>query len=95
LELVKFDTALLADPTLVGLAYQHGTREGMEIREYLLYKWQRRCASCHQPSDRFELEHLIPRGRGGSDRISNLVLACHACNQAKGEQTAEKFGHGH
>jgi hypothetical protein len=42
-----------------------------------------------------EVEHLIPRSRGGSDRVSNLVLACHACNQAKGDQTAEEFGHGH
>ena len=95
LERVKFDTALLADPTLVGAAYQQGTREGMEIQEYLLHKWQRRCAYCQQPSERLEVEHLIPRSRGGSDRISNLVLACHACNQAKGDQTAEEFGYGH
>jgi len=46
LELVKFDTAPLADPSLVGAAYQQGIREGMEIREYLLHKWQRRCAYC-------------------------------------------------
>jgi hypothetical protein len=32
LERVKFDTASLADPTLVGAAYQQGKREGMEIR---------------------------------------------------------------
>jgi hypothetical protein len=67
----------------------------MEIREYLLHRWQRRCAYCQQPSARLEVEHLVPRSRGGSDRISNLVLACHACNQAKGDQTAEEFGHGH
>ncbi len=95
LELVKFDTALLTDPMLVGLAYQQGTREGMEVREYLLTKWQHRCAYCRQPSKRFEIDHLLPRSRGGSNRITNLVLACHACNQAKGDQTAEEFGHGH
>jgi 5-methylcytosine-specific restriction endonuclease McrA len=47
----------------------------MEIREYLLHKWQRRCAYCKQPRSRLEVEHLVPRSRGGSDRISNLVLA--------------------
>ncbi|HSH57993.1 MAG TPA: HNH endonuclease, partial [Halomonas sp.] len=31
-----------------------------------------------------EIEHVVPRSRGGSDRISNLTVACHACNQAKG-----------
>jgi hypothetical protein len=38
-----------------------------------------------------EVEHIVPRSRGGSDRINNLALACHACNQAKGNQTAAEF----
>ncbi len=41
----------------------------------------------------FELDHVQPRSRGGSDRISNLVLSCHDCNTAKGNQTAAEFGH--
>src|SRR5260221_4721972 len=94
LELVKFDTALLADPTLVGVAYQQGTREGMEVREYLLTKWRHRCAHCGQQATRFEVDHVIPKSRGGSDSLSNLVLGCRACNQAKGNQTAEEAGHG-
>jgi hypothetical protein len=80
---------------LVGAAYQQGPREGMAIPEYLLHKWQRRCAYCQQRSRRLEVEHLVPRSRGGSDRNSNLVPGCHSCNQAKGDQTAEEFGHGH
>ena len=36
---------------------------------------------------------IIPKSRGGSDRLFNLTLACHDCNQAKGNQTAEEFGH--
>ena len=39
-----------------------------------------------------EVEHMIPKSRGGSNRASNLVLACHDCNQRKGNQTAEEFG---
>jgi hypothetical protein len=27
--------------------------------------------------------------------VSNLVLSCHACNTAKGDQTAAEFGHPH
>src|SRR5260370_2635723 len=41
----------------------------------------------------FEVDHILPRSRGGSNRISNLCLACHACNQQKGDQTAAEFGH--
>lgn len=27
------------------------------------------------------VDHLIPRSKGGSDRMDNLCLACHTCNQ--------------
>jgi hypothetical protein len=39
-----------------------------------------------------QVEHLTPRARGGSDRVSNLALACEGCNQRKGNQTAAEFG---
>ena len=35
----------------------------------------------------------VTRSRGGSDRPANLALSCHACNSAKGNQSAEVFGH--
>ncbi|HKF37564.1 MAG TPA: HNH endonuclease, partial [Ktedonobacteraceae bacterium] len=41
----------------------------------------------------FELDHVRPRARGGSNRVSNLALSCHDCNAAKGERTASEFGH--
>src|SRR5262249_28712178 len=52
-----------------------------------------RCAYCHQAATRWEVEHIVPRSRGGSNRPSNLALACQPCNDAKGEQTAAEFGH--
>jgi RRXRR protein len=33
------------------------------------------------------------KSRGGSERVSNLALSCHDCNQSKGNRTAEEFGH--
>jgi hypothetical protein len=32
----------------------------------------------------FEVEHIIPTARGGSDDMSNLALACRSCNVRKG-----------
>ena len=40
-----------------------------------------------------EIEHINPRSRGGSNRISNLTLSCRPCNEKKGNQTASEFGH--
>lgn len=31
------------------------------------------------------VEHIVPRGRGGSDEPSNLGLACADCNSRKGD----------
>jgi len=92
-ELVKFDTQLMQDAEMSGIAYQQGERAGYEVREYVLEKFQRRCAYCGKTDVPLEIEHLIPKSRGGSNRVSNLALACHACNQKKGNQTAEEWGY--
>ncbi len=93
-ELVKFDTQALQNPEISGAEYQQGTLAGYELREYLLEKWGRRCAYCHATGAPLQVEHIVPKTRpGGSDRASNLTLACAPCNQRKGTRTAEEFGH--
>jgi 5-methylcytosine-specific restriction endonuclease McrA len=93
LEQVKFDLALLQDAEISGLEYPQGELAGYEIRQYLLEKFQRRCAYCGTTDVPFEIDHLVPKSRHGSNRVSNLCLSCHACNQLKGDRTAEEFGH--
>jgi 5-methylcytosine-specific restriction endonuclease McrA len=92
-ERVRFDTQLLEHPEVSGVEYQHGELAGWEVRAYLLLKYAYRCAYCGKTEMPFEIDHIRPRSRGGSNRISNLALACHACNTAKGNQTAHEFGH--
>ncbi|WP_344701453.1 RNA-guided endonuclease IscB [Halomonas cibimaris] len=82
-ELVRFDTQRLDNPEISGVEYQQGTLLGYEVREYLLEKWGRACAYCGATETPLEVEHVEPRSRGGSNRISNLTLSCRACNQAK------------
>jgi len=48
---------------------------------------------CHQTDVPLEVEHIVPRATGGSNRVSNLTLACEACNKKKGTQTAAEFGY--
>jgi 5-methylcytosine-specific restriction endonuclease McrA len=89
----RFDTQLLANPEIQGVEYQQGELAGWEVRAYLLLKYEYRCAYCGKTDVPFEIDHIRPRSRGGSNRVSNLALACHACNATKGNQTAHEFGH--
>ena len=47
---------------------------------------------CRKTNVPLEVEHIVPKSRGGSSRVSNLAIACHKCNQKKGSKTAEEFG---
>jgi 5-methylcytosine-specific restriction endonuclease McrA len=93
LELVKFDTQLMQDAEISGVEYQQGELAGYEVREYLLEKFGRRCAYCGATDRPLQIEHITPRTRDGSSRVSNLTLACKSCNDAKGKRTATEFGH--
>ncbi|AVI64321.1 HNH endonuclease [Halomonas sp. GFAJ-1] len=90
-ELVHFDTQKLENPEISGIEYQQGTLLGYEIREYLLEKWGRECAYCGDTETPLEIEHVVPHSRGGSNRISNLTLSCHPCNQEKDSQALTRF----
>lgn len=90
-ELVKFDTQKMLNPEVSGKEYQQGTLFGYEVREYLLEKWGHQCAYCGAKNTRLEVEHIHPKSKGGSDRISNLGIACHDCNQKKGSLDIKTF----
>jgi len=94
-ENAKFDTQLMRNPEINGVEYQQGTLRGYEVREYLLEKFGRKCCYCGKENVPLEVEHIIPKSRGGTDRVDNLCLACHDCNQRKGSKTAEEFGYSH
>ncbi|VUT25018.1 MAG: CRISPR-associated endonuclease Cas9 [Candidatus Methanolliviera sp. GoM_oil] len=93
IEVVSFDTQKMQNPEIEGIEYQQGGLQGYAAREYLLEKWGRKCAYCGKTDIPLEIEHIIPKSRGGSNRISNLTISCHECNQEKGNKTAEEFGH--
>jgi 5-methylcytosine-specific restriction endonuclease McrA len=91
MELVRFDTQLMQNPEISGVLYQQGQLAGYEVRQYLLEKWGRCCAYCGKSDIPLEIEHIHPRSRGGSDRVSNLTLACNKCNTNKGNKPIEEF----
>jgi 5-methylcytosine-specific restriction endonuclease McrA len=90
-ELVRFDTQKIQNPEISGTEYQQGTLYQYELREYLLDKWGRQCAYCGAKDVPLQVEHIVPQAKGGSHRASNLTLACHHCNRAKGNRNLEEF----
>lgn len=90
-ELVRFDMQQMQNPEIEGAEYQQGTLAGYEVREYLLEKWKRACAYCDAKNIPLQIEHIEPRSKGGSHRISNLCIACGPCNQKKAARTLQDF----
>ena len=91
MELVRFDLQFLEHPGISGIEYQQGTLQGYELREYLLEKWDRRCAYCDVCDVPLQVEHVRCRAKLGSSRVSNLALACGPCNLKKGTQDISAF----
>ena len=50
-----------------------------------------RCAGCRMdfPFKIFEVDHLIPQARGGTDHLENLQMLCPHCNRIKGDRPQE------
>ena len=91
MERVKFDMQFMENAEISGVEYQQGTLQGYEVREYLLEKWGRKCTYCGKENIQLQIEHIHPRAKRGSDRISNLCLACEKCNIAKGTKDIGDF----
>ena len=41
------------------------------------------------PFKLYEVDHLVPKSRGGTDHLGNLQLLCGHCNKIKGDKPQE------
>lgn len=46
---------------------------------------------CHLDALTCRIEHLIPKSRGGSNRLKNLAPACNRCNSKKADRTVAEL----
>jgi 5-methylcytosine-specific restriction endonuclease McrA len=90
-ELVRFDMQQMENPEIAGVEYQQGTLAGYELREYLLEKWGRKCMYCDKEGVPLQVEHIHARANGGTNRISNLGIACQSCNHKKAARDIREF----
>ncbi|AHE95216.1 HNH endonuclease [Campylobacter fetus subsp. venerealis] len=91
IERVSFDTAQMSsEKPLYGSDYQQGTLYQTELRSYLFKKYNCRCIYCGNKAE--EIEHVIPKSKGGTNSVHNLVIACRKCNELKDKLSLKEFG---
>jgi hypothetical protein len=64
-----------------------------DVRYQVLAAANGRCALCgaHSSERRIEVDHIIPRSRGGTNDISNLQALCDECNRGKSNADQTDF----
>jgi hypothetical protein len=76
-------------------AYERLPKRHVRFSRFNIYARDRnRCQYCGKRFARSELnlDHVIPRSRGGLSVWENVVCSCHACNRRKGGRTPEEAG---
>ena len=64
-------------------------RNIMLSRKNILRRDRHRCQYCNC-RESLTVDHVLPKSRGGRDHWTNLVAACIACNNRKGNRTPEE-----
>ena len=85
-ELGKFDSQKIANPSISGVDYQQGTLAGWEnLKAYAKWRDGQKCRACGKSAKdgaRLEVHHIRRRADGGSDTPDNVVTLCHECHVA-------------
>ena len=68
-----------------------GRYNSPENKRSLYGQQEGNCAGCntHFEARNLEVDHIISRGKGGTDHIENLQLLCGSCNRIKGDRGME------
>ena len=92
-ETTIFDPQVLRNPDIKGIEYQQGPLYQTNLRAAVFHRDNQKCAYCGKSDkrNRLELDHVVPKSHGGADRYNNLVAACRACNQKRGNQPIEQW----
>lgn len=83
LEVGEFDTQLLQDPTLAYHKWDYAKGELYQQENFKQAARARdgyKCRCCGKKNYRLEVHHLLPRSRGGSDKLANLITLCSNCH---------------
>src|SRR5260370_41914334 len=88
----SFDAQRMQNPDIGGIEYQQGELEGYLLREYLLEKFERRCVYCGAQEVPLEIDHVLPKARGGANRVTKWTKACPPWKQRKRYEIPAELG---
>jgi hypothetical protein len=81
-ETASFDTQKLNRPDITGEEYQQGEMYGFEnTRNYIFARENGTCQLCKKSDGKFQLHHITPRSKGGTDKPNNLALLHEGCHK--------------
>ena len=91
IENVSFDTAqMTTNNNLIGTDYQQGPLYDTNLREFIFSKTNGKCSYCGAEAE--EVDHIVPRSKGGTNSTFNLTPACKSCNKLKSKLSLKEFG---
>jgi 5-methylcytosine-specific restriction endonuclease McrA len=77
------------------LRYERTPRVTVRLtRRNLMLRDSHQCQYCGKrpPLRDLNVDHVVPRSRGGNDSWENLVVSCRICNLKKGRRTPDEAG---
>ena len=78
---------------IILVAYEHLPKRGVRFsRINILLRDHHTCQYCGRKMQRnkLNLDHVIPRSKGGLTTWENVVTSCHDCNRRKGGRTPQE-----
>jgi 5-methylcytosine-specific restriction endonuclease McrA len=76
-------------------AYERVPKRHVRFSRFNIYaRDNNTCQYCNRrlPRTDLNLDHVIPRSRGGMSTWENVVCSCHNCNRRKGGRTPDEAG---
>lgn len=49
------------------------------------------CQYCKDTDGPFEVDHIVPRSKGGEDTMENVCVSCSSCNRAKRDRDVDEW----
>jgi len=89
------DRAIRTPRVILLQGYDRVPRRYVRFSRFNIYaRDQNRCQYCGRQFSRSELnlDHVVPRSRGGTSTWENVVCSCHRCNRMKGGRTPAEAG---